>query len=868
MADVKLTDGKPTSFVINDVCESLLDDLQDEPQSNGFLLNHHFATLSDTLEASINHFYDYRDFDVCSASAVLFNGATVGMDGIIDGLRLQDAPLRLKAVHKLFYLSLGCFNKDQSTNQQLQDMQTNNSLIVGCGFLPIVYANIQRTSALFDAFAKLPNHKLLNAKLAVDANLLEFTLYLCIMFNVLVSHTSDELALVLDDLRPNLATYLLDVLGRIAEYNQANYPLKKLLMLIELVLRTIMGPDDHLAAFKNKQRLVFGLPSVDYNKDHLRCTPQDYLNQFVVLSHRYPSCVLPEPTSLTNNNIHLFGNLSESCRMQIQPFYNNPLKHDSSSHGSFPAQPVLYQSLYLSADSSVLPKPMVETLNTFQKHCYVSLGAMQVAHERARQSGSHTQDNSFTPSRYEKLYRSLVKKLPVYISMLVRLIYYLNLVSSVGLNSASESVVSSEQLHRMDRNAFFETRKRLDAIRHCEVSTAAIVQIIVTLLRASKAYHQLAFENVCHLLFANNYVVLMLKIFMMWFPNPTAAQTKAASVPWFDDRHEPVQLDFLSFCRGGHLFNRNASTNASTPTASFATNQRRILTTVHMLYILHKLTKGKRHEVLVLVHTRSFGLLKRLLSTRFPLVCLYALKILKSQIPYIGFKRRVIQSSMRVLSLIYLLVRPRLYAEFRDLEKTDKQEALEESQARLTLVDAFHKREFKDHHQPNTATGDSQSKCSTDPFVAGSKQRVPDGEESMDDLDLVLKLAADGTFDNSNPVHAALLNPRRRRGTITSHSIPHALSEHLHPTPSIVVSDTSSTSNEGDEGEDDGQEELDDNFMMNYEAWLKQEVYDVQNGTSSKSSSGEYDELLDDIYEDDERLLHLEAENWDVAEDE
>ena len=63
-------------------------------------------------------------------------------------------------------------------------------------------------------------------------------------------------------------------------------------------------------------------------------------------------------------------------------------------------------------------------------------------------------------------------------------------------------------------------------------------------------------------------------------------------------------------------------------------------TTICLMRILQKVSKHKLHRILPLVQWKVSAVLKRILKTTNPDLSLYALKLLKSQIPYLGKKWR------------------------------------------------------------------------------------------------------------------------------------------------------------------------------------------------------------------------------------
>ena len=98
----------------------------------------------------------------------------------------------------------------------------------------------------------------------------------------------------------------------------------------------------------------------------------------------------------------------------------------------------------------------------------------------------------------------------------------------------------------------------------------------------------------------------------------------------------------------------------STPITNYS--QRIFQTAIHLLRILQKLTRNKSHRVLLLVQFKSSQILRRLLRIPDPTLRLYVLKLFKSQVPYCGRKWR--QSNMRVITAVYLHVKPELRDEW------------------------------------------------------------------------------------------------------------------------------------------------------------------------------------------------------------
>lgn len=91
-------------------------------------------------------------------------------------------------------------------------------------------------------------------------------------------------------------------------------------------------------------------------------------------------------------------------------------------------------------------------------------------------------------------------------------------------------------------------------------------------------------------------------------------------------------------------------------------------TTINLLRVLQKITKNKYCRLLHLIQLKTCNILQRVLKIRHRDLELYALKLIKSQIPFLGKKWKV--NHMSIVSSIYMTLKPRLVEEYlsADLE--------------------------------------------------------------------------------------------------------------------------------------------------------------------------------------------------------
>ncbi|MCJ1247825.1 Factor arrest protein 11 [Trapelia coarctata] len=283
----------------------------------------------------------------------------------------------------------------------------------------------------------------------------------------------------------------------------------------------------------------------------------------------------------------------------------------------------------------------------------------------------------------------------------------------------------------------------LNLTRLREITSKAIAGILLIMLKWFKLSHILKFEYLTQLLLDSNFLPLALKFF--------AHQDVDMAVHQINNRED---LDFFHLCRlhSGHPVSpsepRPPSSNSSSedeaqpppisrtrrspprtspppspgsspspppppgnpevdelgapttdlppsPLTTYAPRFFHVTTTT--LRLLQKITKGHAHRALLLVQYKSSTILRRLLKIPQPSLRLYTLKLFKSQVPFCGRKWR--QTNMRVITAIYLHVRPELRDEW--ISGGGIEEAVEEAvpleQAGRSLVHWWHLKNYRDH---------------------------------------------------------------------------------------------------------------------------------------------------------------------------
>ena len=257
------------------------------------------------------------------------------------------------------------------------------------------------------------------------------------------------------------------------------------------------------------------------------------------------------------------------------------------------------------------------------------------------------------------------------------------------------------------------TLEDLDNVRWREISQKAVSGAIFLLLKWFKVSHVLKFEYLTQLLLDSNYVQLTLKFFAhqnledlvafrydrddlsVWqychvhsdHPplSPTSpdehsdsSEAEDAVPPPISRHRQSPSIRSEAPASPEQTQSQEASNNSeqsrpsvdelgnplgplpTTPIKEFSFRQ--FQTSIHLLRVLQKLTRGKSHRILFLVTFKSSQILRRILRVPDPTLRLYVLKLFKSQVPYCGRKWR--QSNMRVITAIYLHCRPELRDEW------------------------------------------------------------------------------------------------------------------------------------------------------------------------------------------------------------
>ncbi|KAL7274137.1 Factor arrest protein 11 [Rhizina undulata] len=242
-----------------------------------------------------------------------------------------------------------------------------------------------------------------------------------------------------------------------------------------------------------------------------------------------------------------------------------------------------------------------------------------------------------------------------------------------------------EDKERMEREKLEREKEEqrrwedLDAARTKEIMAKATTAMLLTILKWFRASHVLKFEYLCQLLMDLNYIPLVLRIMnQQEIVATVTSKTDRKEMSYFNftNQHSLSPANAHSPCissspdesypppisRFGH---QDAQANEpqldppfNPPESITDFSARNFFTEINMLRVLQKVVKSKAHRNLALVQYKSSTILRKALKCPQEELRYYTLKLFKGQVPYCGRKWR--QSNMRVITSIYMYIRPEL----------------------------------------------------------------------------------------------------------------------------------------------------------------------------------------------------------------
>jgi len=228
------------------------------------------------------------------------------------------------------------------------------------------------------------------------------------------------------------------------------------------------------------------------------------------------------------------------------------------------------------------------------------------------------------------------------------------------------------------------TLEDIDVMRHREITTKSVSAILLLSLQWFKVSHVMKFHQLAQLLLDSNCLLLILKMFGMQEVSMTVTAKNDSP------EHNFFRYCHVNFTKNGHatrpedfiLSPPRMPTRPSLAGAGFPIPEsedvellddfswRNFFTSINFVKIMQKLSKHRPHRIWLLTQYKSSAILKRVLRVSHPLLQLYVLKLIKSQVPFCGRKWR--QTNMKLITSIYLNCRPDLRDEWLTAIEVDE----------------------------------------------------------------------------------------------------------------------------------------------------------------------------------------------------
>eukprot|EP00794_Sanderia_malayensis_P017832 gene17832-19615_t len=592
---------------------------------------------------------------------------------ILDRLEIINVKERRNAVRTVLYLCQGMHKESTSKEELLANMSQNVLLLYQCGFFSVIQQLLLMEAESIEAV-----HAAIQKASISIADSLDLRMYINILYTMIevirINQTkSEEMEKAAESLKNDLdgsrdeeeggpfALLLFELILKFCAGSAPHYPIKKLLLLLWKTILMTLGGLGNLLAHKKNIRVEAGLsPSFeDQYLVNFGKSPEFYLRASSPQNVRENKKKFEERSAAERRNAVAKTEEIEDENQDKQDEHSE----DESSEFSFEelllkpkvrqkdvqtflqscrAKYVGYQLLNDSTSTSGLPEPIVEGLKVLQSHVFVSLSEIQIKREEDTTDRPFSKGKTELPqTRAELLYKALLPVLPQYMITLLKIL--LASAPTAKAKTDSINILTDVLPSEMPTTVLQSMQLGIDVNRHKEILVKSISALILLLLKHFKVNHIYQFEFVSqHLVFANC-IPLVLKFFNQ---NISAYVSAKNSIPLLDfpncvleEKHE-LTAETLESGTGNDFCWRN------------------LFSCINLLRILQKLTKWKHSRTMMLVVFKSAPILKRALKINEETLQFYVLKLLKTQIKYLGRNWR--KSNMKIMSLIYHKIRHRL----------------------------------------------------------------------------------------------------------------------------------------------------------------------------------------------------------------
>ncbi|CDH55377.1 predicted protein [Lichtheimia corymbifera JMRC:FSU:9682] len=605
----------------------------------------------------------------------------------------MDVETRINLTRALIYVSLGAFGDPctvRSESALLNTMVSNNKLLYASGTTHVIGALINKSDT--DGIEELDG-------------------YITVLYVMLSSCYYDHVLMDSDQLL-ELLECLINILTNITKPISPNYPMKKLLALVHMLLLAIFGTTDDAATMRQQIKDLWKSKSCNTSEQPLKCTPHDLYDFRRETKAKYVSYQPPQyPFAMSSEdniratkekNDSIYATTSISAPNDMPYRIRFPPKHPAKAMETIPSVIEFKKDLERSQSTTPFthgtPTSIKETGDLLISNMHISTYDQQVIMEREhaeKHSGSHQHDCDAINTRdqhiyekqpvllaVEKLYTKIMPKLPDFVNVLLD-----QLVTIAPSSSSSSSIIDPLQ-ENVDGDLHADNNTQ----RNREIVRSTLTSILLLLLKWFKLSHALKFEYMSQLLVDSGYMLLSVRAFM-------TEDLKEITCYSTDNRAHGFFGQILSLepkACNGNIYPPSCSTSSSSSSSSLLsnvslakswdesipwtanevsddmkiTNKRNISWILDTLRNLQMITKRKvcRNKMMALY--KSYIPLKRIvLANRGTDLELYALKLLKSQITHLGIKWRA--GNMKLISAIYRRCSPRLRDEWLTTREFD-----------------------------------------------------------------------------------------------------------------------------------------------------------------------------------------------------
>ncbi|KAK9465115.1 hypothetical protein V1512DRAFT_266714 [Lipomyces arxii] len=655
---------------------------------------------TDSTRTELDEWFAYSDAVYVKESLDEFSKSVVGdWRALKDSKKRQYITAQLDAItnrndvsaalKRLIYVAAGAFKEVDSVEEQLDLIFTNTVLLWKTGALSVLYQFIQHTiDTIYDETNEsAPRLQQLRTNLFLALTVLYF-----IVENIKNEQFIDDLS----QLNPNILAYFIKQIGLFRVHIPDDLPWRNIFLLTWKLTLRLLGTSKDLARAKTYARNQAGLP-LETTKEAISTSPLDYQVFRQGISFRYPgykppSEIIPPKFAYTHSS-------AASSASSVIEFTNNPLPgssvHIATPAPSPPPSPPpgggkakksafhTDQNVpFMFPQSVEIPVSIKEADEIFLKRMRTSLGTLQLWEEREefmkQERGWIEPDeiarsgmaNGTAPknasakrlARTEKLYMESLESLQSFIVVTLKVV-----LSTVSLESAGAYFKRQQFLDGQTNQPGTGdglTKTELENARETEIILKAISGLIYLLLKWLKLSHILKFEFLSQLLYDSNVLPLFLQVF-----NTKEIDQFVLQIP------EVPALKFFAICRtlaaDKDIPDRETSIIALDESGSDKTveeilqqeeitefSRRNFFVSINLLKVMQKVCKNKAHRNLTLVQLKASNFLRKTLRISQFDARLYALKIIKGQVPYSGRKWR--HMNMRVITAIYLYCRQEL----------------------------------------------------------------------------------------------------------------------------------------------------------------------------------------------------------------